>query len=189
MIDDKFANADRFTIQRQINPQYDESSDAERRSEPKRWQKQPTIVAKRNARERTRVHTVNQAFVTLKYHLPSLRSHTKRVSKLKILNAAIRYIDSLVDLLKTCDANASLTTFPSERRHRHALAEMNIKHDSPLPMNIAPEICIFLMEISKVLIFPLTIEPAKSMLDYPPMPTPSPVAQILQKIDKIDIDR
>ncbi|VDN26491.1 unnamed protein product [Cylicostephanus goldi] len=60
MIDDKFANADRFTIQRQINPQYDESSDAERRSEPKRWQKQPTIVAKRNARERTRVHTVNQ---------------------------------------------------------------------------------------------------------------------------------
>ncbi|EPB66644.1 hypothetical protein ANCCEY_14267, partial [Ancylostoma ceylanicum] len=40
------------------------------------------------------------AFVTLKFHLPSLRTHTKRVSKLKILNAAIRYIDSLVDLLK-----------------------------------------------------------------------------------------
>ncbi|KIH64185.1 Helix-loop-helix DNA-binding domain protein [Ancylostoma duodenale] len=103
MIDETFTAKDRFTIQRQINPQYgNESSDAERRSEPKRWQKQPTIVAKRNARERTRVHTVNQveAFVTLKFHLPSLRTHTKRVSKLKILNAAIRYIDSLVDLLK-----------------------------------------------------------------------------------------
>nr|CDJ87367.1 Basic helix-loop-helix dimerisation region bHLH domain containing protein [Haemonchus contortus] len=78
----------------------DESSDSERRTEQKRWQKQPTVVAKRNARERTRVHTVNQAFVTLKFHLPSLRAHTKRVSKLKILNAAICYIDSLVAILK-----------------------------------------------------------------------------------------
>ncbi|KAK6021403.1 hypothetical protein OSTOST_12924, partial [Ostertagia ostertagi] len=40
------------------------------------------------------------AFVTLKFHLPSLRAHTKRVSKLKILNAAISYIDSLVAILK-----------------------------------------------------------------------------------------
>ncbi|PIO56774.1 hypothetical protein TELCIR_21825, partial [Teladorsagia circumcincta] len=54
------ASKERFTIHRHINPQYDESSDAERRSEHKRWQKQPTVVAKRNARERTRVHTVNQ---------------------------------------------------------------------------------------------------------------------------------
>ncbi|KHJ79831.1 hypothetical protein OESDEN_20509 [Oesophagostomum dentatum] len=66
MIDDKFTAKDRFTIHREVNPQYDESSDAERRSEPKRWQKQPTIVAKRNARERTRVHTVNQVGLIVK---------------------------------------------------------------------------------------------------------------------------
>ncbi|VDO36667.1 unnamed protein product [Haemonchus placei] len=53
---------DRFTIHRHINPQYAESSDSERRTEQKRWQKQPTVVAKRNARERTRVHTVNQSY-------------------------------------------------------------------------------------------------------------------------------
>ncbi|ETN76588.1 Helix-loop-helix DNA-binding domain protein [Necator americanus] len=133
MIADTFTVKDRFTIQRQINPQYDESSDAERRSEPKRWHKQPTIVAKRNARERTRVHTVNQAFVTLKFHLPSLRTHTKRVSKLKILNAAIRYIDSLVDLLKTCDTNAPLTVFPTERRHSTASADRSLIRHQPIP--------------------------------------------------------
>ncbi|KAL6728857.1 hypothetical protein Aduo_010591 [Ancylostoma duodenale] len=133
MIDETFTAKDRFTIQRQINPQYDESSDAERRSEPKRWQKQPTIVAKRNARERTRVHTVNQAFVTLKFHLPSLRTHTKRVSKLKILNAAIRYIDSLVDLLKTCDANTTAVPFPAERRHRTLSVDRSLIHHQPIP--------------------------------------------------------
>ncbi|KAK6029769.1 Helix-loop-helix DNA-binding domain protein, partial [Ostertagia ostertagi] len=119
------ASKERFTIHRHINPQYDddvsdESSDAERRTEHKRWQKQPTVVAKRNARERTRVHTVNQAFVTLKFHLPSLRAHTKRVSKLKILNAAISYIDSLVAILKNYDANVAAITLPTDRRHRTA---------------------------------------------------------------------
>ncbi|PIO59231.1 hypothetical protein TELCIR_19312, partial [Teladorsagia circumcincta] len=60
------------------------------------------------------------AFVTLKFHLPSLRAHTKRVSKLKILNAAISYIDSLVAILKNYDANVAAITLPSERRHRTA---------------------------------------------------------------------
>uniref|UniRef100_A0A183UKU6 BHLH domain-containing protein n=1 Tax=Toxocara canis TaxID=6265 RepID=A0A183UKU6_TOXCA len=64
------------------------------------WQRPPTAVAKRNARERTRVHTVNQAFVVLKYHLPSVRSNAKRVSKLKILKAAINYIYALTDMLQ-----------------------------------------------------------------------------------------
>uniref|UniRef100_A0A0M3I6R7 BHLH domain-containing protein n=1 Tax=Ascaris lumbricoides TaxID=6252 RepID=A0A0M3I6R7_ASCLU len=64
------------------------------------WQRPPTAVAKRNARERTRVHTVNQAFVVLKHHLPSIRSNAKRVSKLKILKAAINYIYALSDMLQ-----------------------------------------------------------------------------------------
>ncbi|EYC36307.1 hypothetical protein Y032_0909g2992, partial [Ancylostoma ceylanicum] len=73
------------------------------------------------------------AFVTLKFHLPSLRTHTKRVSKLKILNAAIRYIDSLVDLLKTCDANTSAAAFTSERRHRTLSVDRSLIHHQPIP--------------------------------------------------------
>lgn len=57
-------------------------------------------VEKRNARERTRVHTVNEAFTILKVHLPSLRANTKRVSKLKILRTAIDYINGLKNMLQ-----------------------------------------------------------------------------------------
>uniref|UniRef100_A0A1I8EDU0 BHLH domain-containing protein n=2 Tax=Onchocercidae TaxID=6296 RepID=A0A1I8EDU0_WUCBA len=64
------------------------------------WERPPFMVAKRNARERTRVHAVNQAFVALKFHLPAIRSNAKRVSKLKILRAAINYIAVLTDLLR-----------------------------------------------------------------------------------------
>ncbi|VDO32143.1 unnamed protein product [Onchocerca flexuosa] len=76
------------------------------------WERPPFMVAKRNARERTRVHAVNQlgqirlpnvllqAFVALKFHLPAIRSNAKRVSKLKILRAAITYIAALTDLLR-----------------------------------------------------------------------------------------
>ncbi|GMT03666.1 hypothetical protein PENTCL1PPCAC_25840, partial [Pristionchus entomophagus] len=53
--------------------------------------------AKRNARERTRVHNVNKAFHALKKHLPALRIHSKRVSKLRIIKAAIIYINNLMD--------------------------------------------------------------------------------------------
>ncbi|KHJ92041.1 hypothetical protein OESDEN_08081, partial [Oesophagostomum dentatum] len=74
-----------------------------------------------------------KAFITLKFHLPSLRSHTKRVSKLKILNAAIRYIDSLVDLLKTCDADAAIAAFPPERRHRTISADRSLIQQQPIP--------------------------------------------------------
>lgn len=62
--------------------------------------KLPNSVEKRNARERTRVHTVNQAFHILRYRLPALRANTKRVSKLKILKATIQYIYALTDILE-----------------------------------------------------------------------------------------
>ncbi|EFP09176.1 CRE-HLH-4 protein [Caenorhabditis remanei] len=61
----------------------------------------PMVVAKRNARERTRVHT---AFLVLKQHLPSLRQFTKRVSKLRILNAAITYIETLLKLIQSSES-------------------------------------------------------------------------------------
>ena len=60
-------------------------------------------VEKRNARERTRVHTVNQAFTILKTKLPTLRANTKRVSKLKILRTAIEYIGALRNMIKQDD--------------------------------------------------------------------------------------
>lgn len=63
-------------------------------------------VEKRNARERTRVHTVNQAFSILKVHLPNLRANAKRVSKLKILRTAIDYINGLKNLLQNDNQTA-----------------------------------------------------------------------------------
>lgn len=56
-------------------------------------------MARRNARERRRVHTVNQAFNRLKAFIPTLKQKTKRVSKLKILKAAIDYVYDLQDIL------------------------------------------------------------------------------------------
>uniref|UniRef100_A0A183BTT3 BHLH domain-containing protein n=1 Tax=Globodera pallida TaxID=36090 RepID=A0A183BTT3_GLOPA len=61
--------------------------------------KQASAVERRNARERTRVNTVNQAFVLLRRKLPSLAKNTKRVSKLKILRASIAHIDQLLRML------------------------------------------------------------------------------------------
>ncbi|KFD57984.1 hypothetical protein M514_01217 [Trichuris suis] len=58
-----------------------------------------TAVACRNARERRRVHKVNEAFNALKSCLPSLKQRTRRVSKLKILRSAIDYIRCLQSCL------------------------------------------------------------------------------------------
>nr|CAD2189318.1 unnamed protein product [Meloidogyne enterolobii] len=58
-----------------------------------------TCVERRNARERTRVHTVNHAFLQLKRMLPSLAKNVKRVSKLKILRTSIQYIYQLISIL------------------------------------------------------------------------------------------
>uniref|UniRef100_A0A0N4ZUW8 BHLH domain-containing protein n=1 Tax=Parastrongyloides trichosuri TaxID=131310 RepID=A0A0N4ZUW8_PARTI len=80
-------------------------------------------VEKRNARERTRVHTVNQAFLVLKHHIPALKIFTKRVSKLKILRAAILYIDTLSNILD--DQKLSKTEFTK-------------KNDSFIPSSIIP---------------------------------------------------
>uniref|UniRef100_A0A915I7Q4 BHLH domain-containing protein n=1 Tax=Romanomermis culicivorax TaxID=13658 RepID=A0A915I7Q4_ROMCU len=59
----------------------------------------PVSVARRNARERGRVHVVNQMFGLLKNLLPSLKQKTKRVSKLKILKAAMDYMYDLQNVL------------------------------------------------------------------------------------------
>ncbi|CDW51746.1 HLH domain containing protein [Trichuris trichiura] len=65
-------------------------------------------VACRNARERRRVHKVNEAFDALKSCLPTLKQRTRRVSKLKILRSAIEYIKCLQSCLPE-EASAQLS--------------------------------------------------------------------------------
>lgn len=72
-------------------------------------------VARRNARERKRVHTVNQMFSILKTRLPSLQQKTKRVSKLKILKATMEYIYDLQDILDSRPL-PSESTYPEHLR-------------------------------------------------------------------------
>ncbi len=65
----------------------------------------------RNERERRRVKQVNAAFTVLRNHLPSTPSGAskskrrvdsgRRLSKVKTLRAAIRYIDELTKMLKS----------------------------------------------------------------------------------------
>ena len=83
--------------------------------------KPPQVVAKRNARERKRVHAVNQAFIRLRKVLPFENKvqpkllHTllrkinqisilhfqrgKRISKVRVLQRAIDYINNLHDMV------------------------------------------------------------------------------------------
>jgi len=74
----------------------------------KRASERPALsVARRNARERSRVHGVNQMFDVLRQRLPALRHRQKRVSKLKILRAAIDYICDLKHVLTAEDFGES----------------------------------------------------------------------------------
>uniref|UniRef100_A0A913IEB0 BHLH domain-containing protein n=1 Tax=Strongyloides stercoralis TaxID=6248 RepID=A0A913IEB0_STRER len=83
-------------------------------------------VEKRNARERTRVHTVNQAFLVLKHHIPALRIFTKRVSKLKILRAAILYINTLSNVLKDQRLSINSTTAMEIGKGNNTLSNTSI---------------------------------------------------------------
>ncbi|XP_052807314.1 achaete-scute complex protein T4-like [Mya arenaria] len=65
-------------------------------------EKPPHLVARRNARERRRVETVNNAFIRLRRHVPIETKH-KRLSKVKTLRYAIDYIKRLVDMINEHD--------------------------------------------------------------------------------------
>ena len=54
----------------------------------------PPTVARRNARERSRVKNVNQSYEHLRLHVPSA-SQAKKMSKVEILKHSIRYIHKL----------------------------------------------------------------------------------------------
>ncbi|EDO31750.1 predicted protein, partial [Nematostella vectensis] len=54
-------------------------------------QKEPAVVARRNARERKRVKLVNDGFMRLRKHVPT-DPKNKKLSKVKTLRSAIEYI-------------------------------------------------------------------------------------------------
>lgn len=56
-------------------------------------------VERRNERERFRVQAVNCAFARLRKMVPAIAMRNKRVSKVKTLQKAIEYIQSLIYLL------------------------------------------------------------------------------------------
>ncbi|KAL4233804.1 hypothetical protein ACF0H5_008482 [Mactra antiquata] len=65
-------------------------------------EKPPHLVARRNARERRRVETVNNAFLRLRRHVPIETRH-KRLSKVKTLRYAIDYIKRLTSMIDEHD--------------------------------------------------------------------------------------
>lgn len=65
-------------------------------------EKPPHLVARRNARERRRVETVNNAFIRLRRHVPIDTKH-KRLSKVKTLRYAIEYIKRLTHMIDDHD--------------------------------------------------------------------------------------
>ena len=66
---------------------------------------QDVKVSRRNARERSRVKTVNSGFEMLKRHIPSA-APVKKMSKVNILTQAVDYIESLQSLLSDSETSS-----------------------------------------------------------------------------------
>lgn len=71
-------------------------------------QKEPAVVARRNARERKRVKLVNDGFVRLRKHVPT-DPKNKKLSKVKTLRSAIEYIRHLQHLLSQANKHQICT--------------------------------------------------------------------------------
>lgn len=69
-----------------------------RRAATSAKQKEPAVVARRNARERKRVKLVNDGFMRLRKHVPT-DPKNKKLSKVKTLRSAIDYIRHLQHVL------------------------------------------------------------------------------------------
>ena len=69
----------------------------------------PLAVQRRNARERTRVKTVNQSYESLKAHVPSAARH-KRMSKVEIIKHAMDYIERLQRMVEQAEEECALSS-------------------------------------------------------------------------------
>jgi hypothetical protein len=94
-------------------------------------------VARRNARERRRVQSVNSAFLNLRRSIP-IENRNKRVSKVKTLQKAIEYIAALQHLLHSVDeprSNVNVTsTGPSTRTTHSTPIHQTYVESSALPV-------------------------------------------------------
>ena len=84
----------------------------------------PPTVARRNARERSRVKNVNQSYEHLRLHVPSA-SQAKKMSKVDILKHSIRYIQKLRAMV---EANSEC-----EDHHHQGLAPPQSSSLPPCP--------------------------------------------------------
>ncbi|XP_064488558.1 achaete-scute homolog 1-like [Ornithodoros turicata] len=71
-----------------------------------------TSVARRNERERKRVHLVNMGFASLRSHLPE--SEAKKMSKVETLRSAVEYIGRLKEMLGHLDDVPRENSAPQE---------------------------------------------------------------------------
>ena len=83
-----------------------------RRAAASAKQKEPAVVARRNARERKRVKLVNDGFMRLRKHVPT-DPKNKKLSKVKTLRSAIDYIHHLQHLL-TQENKQQIVNEPNE---------------------------------------------------------------------------
>ena len=63
---------------------------------------EPSLIRKRNERERERVRCVNEGYARLRRHLPLSLKH-RRISKVETLRYAIAYIEYLQELIQFAD--------------------------------------------------------------------------------------
>merc|ERR1711976_751521 len=86
----------------------------------------PVAVARRNARERTRVKTVNDSYQHLKSHVPAA-AKTKRMSKVDIIRHSIEYIEKLQQLVDTSQELNNKQQ--QQQQHSNNLAQSNKPSD------------------------------------------------------------
>lgn len=106
--------------------------------------KPPQLVARRNARERRRVQSVNSAFLRLRRVVPHENKH-KRLSKVKTLRFAIDYIRYLQEMINGHDSkmqeNIPSSPDQSSPPHLHQCSHQQVlqQHHPRLPNHQEPE--------------------------------------------------
>ena len=98
----------------------------------------PPTVARRNARERGRVKTVNQSYEYLRLHVPSA-SRAKKMSKVDILKHSIEYIQRLRAMVERCDeaTTTSSTALPTTPTSPTSSTSGESGYSSPLPLHFS----------------------------------------------------
>ncbi|KAK4325892.1 hypothetical protein Pmani_003549 [Petrolisthes manimaculis] len=93
-------------------------------------EKPPHLVARRNARERRRVQSVNVAFTRLRRVVPLATGRSKRVSKVRVLENAITYISHLQELLRDCPSPSPPPHHDTPTRPPHPQDTPHLYHDT-----------------------------------------------------------